>query len=216
MADPFSSSPKDKFTFGLWTVGNAGRDPFGEPTRARLTPAEIVDLLGEAGGVHGVNFHDNDLVPIDATPAEATHVKEEFSKALKRTKLKVAMATTNLFGDPVFKDGAFTSNDAEVRAYAIHKTMRGMDLGAEFGAKIYVFWGGREGTETDAAKDPIEAEARFRSAMNFCVSIRSAAATTTSSRWKPSPTSRGATCTFATTGTTWPSSRRSSIPIWSV
>jgi xylose isomerase len=167
MADPFSSSPKDKFTFGLWTVGNAGRDPFGEPTRARLTPAEIVDLLGEAGGVHGVNFHDNDLVPIDATPAEATHVREEFSKALKRTKLKVAMATTNLFGDPVFKDGAFTSNDAEVRAYAIHKTMRGMDLGAEFGAKIYVFWGGREGTETDAAKDPIEAEARFRSAMNF-------------------------------------------------
>lgn len=167
MAADFTPSPKDKFTFGLWTVGNTGRDPFGEPTRPRMSPAEIVDLLGEIGGVHGVNFHDNDLVPIDATPVEATHIKEEFAKALKRTKLKVAMATTNLFTDPVFRDGAFTSTDAEVRAYAIQKTMKGMDLGAEYGAKIYVFWGGREGCETDASKDPIEAEAHFRKAMNF-------------------------------------------------
>jgi xylose isomerase len=167
MPDTYSPSPKDKFTFGLWTVGNPGRDPFGGPTRPALTPAEIVDLLGEAGGVHGVNFHDNDLIPIDATSVEAARIKEDFAKALKRTKLKVAMATTNLFSDPVFKDGAFTSTDAEVRAYAIQKTIRGMDLGAEFGAKVYVFWGGREGAETDAAKDPIEAEARFRQAMNF-------------------------------------------------
>ncbi len=167
MADRLTPAPSDRFTFGLWTVGNTGRDPFGEPTRPRLSPAEIVDLLGEVGGVHGVNFHDNDLVPIDASPAESDAIKRDFRRALRRTRLKVAMATTNLFSDPVFKDGAFTSNDAEVRAYAIQKTMRGLDLGAEFGAKIYVFWGGREGVETDAAKDPIESERRFRRALDF-------------------------------------------------
>jgi len=167
MADPYKPTPKHKFTFGLWTVGNPGRDPFGGPTRPTLTPAEIVDLLGEVGGVCGVNFHDNDLIPIDATDAEARQIRSDFDAALKRTKLRVCMATTNLFGDPVFKDGAFTSNDAEVRAYALHKTMRAMDLGAEYGAKIYVFWGGREGVETDAAKDPVQAEQRFRDALDF-------------------------------------------------
>lgn len=167
MADPFTPSRRDKFTFGLWTVGNTGRDPFGLPTRAAMTPAETVELLGEVGGVHGVNFHDNDLVPIDAGEAESRSIKLDFRSALKRTGIRVAMATTNLFSDPVFKDGAFTSNDAEVRAYAVQKTMRGLDLGAEFGAKIYVFWGGREGTETDAAKDPIQSEARFRRALDF-------------------------------------------------
>lgn len=164
---PLMPTHRDKFTFGLWTVGNPGRDPFGGPTRQAMSPAEIVDLLGEVGGVHGVNFHDNDLIPIDASPREAEHIKGDFRRALRRTGLKVAMATTNLFTDPVFKDGAFTSNDAEVRAYAIQKTMRAMDLGAEFGAKVYVFWGGREGAETDAAKDPVQAEARFRHALNF-------------------------------------------------
>lgn len=167
MADPFRPTARDKFTFGLWTVGNPGRDPFGGPTRPAMTPAEIVDLLGEVGGVHGVNFHDNDLIPIDATEAEASEVKRDFAAALKRTKLQVAMGTTNLFTDPVFRDGAFTSNDAEVRAYAIQKTMRGLDLAAEFGAKVYVFWGGREGAETDGAKDPVEAVRRFRSAIDF-------------------------------------------------
>jgi len=142
MPDPYTPAPKDKFTFGLWTVGNTGRDPFGEPTRPRWSPAEIVGLLGEVGGVYGVNFHDNDLVPIDATEAEAEAIKREFAAALKRAKLRVPMATTNLFSDPVFKDGAFTSNDAEVRAYAVRKTMRAMDLGAEFGAQVYVFWAG--------------------------------------------------------------------------
>ncbi len=167
MSESYEPTPKDKFTFGLWTVGNPGRDPFGEPTRPLMSPAEVVDLLGEVGGVHGVNFHDNDLVPIDAAPPEAEAIKGEFARALKRTRLKVAMATTNLFSDPVFRDGAFTSTDAAVRAYAVHKTMRAMDLGAEFGAQVYVFWGGREGVETDAAKDPIEAEARFRHAIDF-------------------------------------------------
>lgn len=165
--DPFVPTPADKFTFGLWTVGNTGRDPFGEPTRQKLDPVKIVELLGAVGGVYGVNFHDNDLIPIDATPAESEQIKRDFKKALRRTGLKVPMATTNLFSDPVFKDGAFTSNDAHVRAYAIQKTIRAMHLGAEFGAKIYVFWGGREGTDTNASKDPVQAVRWFREAMNF-------------------------------------------------
>jgi len=165
--DTYTPTPADRFTFGLWTVGNPGRDPFGEPTRDKLHPAKIVELLGEVGGVFGVNFHDNDLIPIDATPAETQQIKKDFRAMLRRTKLKVPMATTNLFTDPVFKDGAFTSNDADVRAYAIQKTMRAMELGAEFGAKIYVFWGGREGSDTNASKDPVQAVRWFREAINF-------------------------------------------------
>lgn len=167
MTDLFTPSPKHKFAFGLWTVGNTGRDPFGEPTRPALSPAEIVDLLGEAGGVHGVNFHDNDLLPIDASEREAEEIKQDFTKALKRNKLRVCMGTTNLFSDPAFRDGAFTSSDAHVRAYAVHKAMRGIDLACEFGASVYVFWGGREGAETDAGKDPVEAMGWFRQALNF-------------------------------------------------
>ena len=164
--DPYAIDPKKKFTFGLWTVGNVGRDPFGGPTRDVLSPPQICDVLGEAGAF-GVNFHDNDLIPIDATPDEAAVIKRDFKKALKNNGLKVPMATTNLFGDPAFKDGAFTSNDVRVRSYAIQKTMRAMDLGHEFGAKTYVFWGGREGTESDATKSPIESIKRFREAINF-------------------------------------------------
>src|SRR5574342_1228597 len=149
MTDVYAPRPEHKFTFGLWTVGNPGRDPFGEPVRPVLSPVEIVHLLAEAGA-YGVNFHDNDLVPIDATPTERDRIVHDFKNALKATGLVVPMATTNLFGDPVFKDGAFTSNDARVRAYAVQKTMNAIDLGVEFGAKTYVFWGGREGTESDA------------------------------------------------------------------
>jgi len=167
MPDEFAPASKDKFTFGLWTVGNPGRDPFGLATRPVLDPVQIVELLGEVGGVHGVNFHDNDLIPIDASNAEAETIKQDFVKALKRCRMQVCMATTNLFTDPVFRDGAFTSNDAEVRAYAVRKTMRAIDLGAEMGAKVYVFWGGREGCETDGSKDPILAEQRFRRAIDF-------------------------------------------------
>ena len=158
--------PENKFTFGLWTVGSVGRDPFGSPVRDPKTPAELVYLLGEVGA-YGVNFHDNDLIPIDATHAEAEAIKRDFRKALNDTGLVVPMATTNLFGDPVFKDGAFTSNDPKVRAYALQKTMRAMDLGVEFGAKVYVFWGGREGTETDSSKNAAEAVKRTREALNF-------------------------------------------------
>lgn len=162
----FSPKPEDKFTFGLWTVGSTGRDPFGGPVRDPKTPAELVHLLAEVGA-YGVNFHDNDLIPIDATPAEEEAIKRDFRKSLDETGLVVPMATTNLFGDPIFKDGAFTSNDPKVRAYALQKTMRAIDLGVEFGAKIYVFWGGREGTETDSSKSAVDAIKRNREAMNF-------------------------------------------------
>lgn len=162
----YSPKPEDKFTFGLWTVGNRGSDPFGSDVREKKTPAELVYLLGEVGA-YGVNFHDNDLIPIDATPEEAEAVKKDFRNALNATGLVVPMATTNLFYDPIFKDGAFTSNDHKVRAYAIQKTMKAIDLGAEFGAKIYVFWGGREGVETDSSKSAVEAIKRNREAMNF-------------------------------------------------
>ena len=166
MAKAVKSVTREKFTFGLWTVGNIGRDPFGGPVRGVLTPVQIAKLLGEVGA-YGVNFHDNDLIPIDATPAQERQIKSSFKKALRDNGLVVPMATTNLFGDPIFKDGAFTSADARVRAYALQKTMRAMDLGAEFGAQTFVFWGGREGAESDAAKDPAEAIKRFRQAINF-------------------------------------------------
>jgi len=162
----YTPKPEHKFTFGLWTVGNTGRDPFGQQVRPTLSPVEIVRLLAQVGA-YGVNFHDNDLVPIDAAPSERDRIVREFKKALRETGLVVPMATTNLFSDPIFKDGAFTSNDPKVRAYALHKTMHAMDLGVELGAKIYVFWGGREGTETDAGKNPLEAIKRLREAMNF-------------------------------------------------
>ena len=158
--------PEHKFTFGLWTVGNIGRDPFGAPVRDPLTPVELVYLLAEVGA-YGVNLHDNDLVPIDATPPERDKIVSDFKRAVDESGLVVPMATTNLFGDPAFKDGAFTANDPKVRAYALQKTMNAIDLGVELGAEIYVFWGGREGTETDVAKDPILAIKRNREAMNF-------------------------------------------------
>lgn len=162
----YEPQPQHKFTFGLWTVGNVGRDPFGLPTRSVISPVEIVHLLAQVGA-YGVNFHDNDLVPIDATPSERDQIVRDFKAALKETGLRVPMATTNLFTDPAFKDGAFTSNDARVRAYALQKTMNAIDLGVELGAGVYVFWGGREGTDTDASKNPLDAGKRFREALNF-------------------------------------------------
>ena len=168
----FTPQPSDKFTFGLWTVGNIGRDPFGDPVRPPLSPVEAVHLLAEVGA-WGVNFHDNDLVPIDATPTERDRIVRDFKAALSETGLVVPMATTNLFFDPAFKDGAFTANDPRVRAYALQKTLRAIDLGVELGARVYVFWGGREGVETDASKDPVESLKRYREALNFvCAYVR--------------------------------------------
>jgi len=166
MSDPFVPRPEDKFSFGLWTVGNRGRDPFGEAVRDTLPPNDAVALLGEVGA-WGVNLHDNDLVPIDATPSDRDRIVKEFIRACERHHIVVPMATVNLFFDPVFRDGAFTANDPRVRSYALQKTMRAMDLGAELGAKIFVLWGGREGSETDAARRPDEAVRRLRDAVNY-------------------------------------------------
>jgi xylose isomerase len=140
----YQPRPEHKFSFGLWTLGNRGRDPFGDVVRAATSPVEIVGTLSEVGA-WGVNLHDNDLVPIDATPAERDAIVREFQKACRQYGIVVPMATVSLFFHPVFRDGAFTANDPEVRAYALQKTMRALDLGAELGAKIFVLWGGREG-----------------------------------------------------------------------
>jgi xylose isomerase len=155
-----------RFTFGLWTIGNIGIDPFGDPVRDVLSPVQLVELLAEVGA-WGVNFHDNDLVPIDATAHEREQIVSEFKKALDATGLVVPMATTNLFRDPVFRDGAFTANDPKVRALSLQKTMRAIDLGVELGATMYVCWGGREGVETDSSKDPLVALRRYADAFNF-------------------------------------------------
>jgi xylose isomerase len=165
MAD-YQPRPEDRFTFGLWTVGNVGRDPFGVPVRNPLSPVEIVHLLAEVGA-YGVNYHDNDLIPIDATPADAERILAEFKAALQQTGLQVPMATANLFTDPVFRDGAFTSNNPKVRAYALQKCVRAIDTGVELGAEVFVFWGGREGTETDAGKSALDSLKRLRDAINF-------------------------------------------------
>lgn len=166
MADKFAPKPEHKFTFGLWTTSNIGRDPFGEPTRAVLDPITNIRKMAEIGA-YGYNFHDNDFIPFGASLAERDRLVREAKKVMKDTGIVCAMATTNLFSLPVFKDGAFTSNDRAVRAYAVQKTMNAIDLGVEMGAKIYVFWGGREGAEVDAAKDPQEAIKWNREAMNF-------------------------------------------------
>src|SRR3954451_15804171 len=162
-----ADAPKSghRFTFGLWTVGNPGRDPFGGPTRAEVDPVDSVHKLAELGA-WGISLHDDDLIPWGTSAAERDRIVARLKAALQETGLGVGMATTNLFGHAAFKDGAFTSNDRRVRRAAIGKAMRSMDLGVELGAKVYVFWGGREGTETGISKDPRDALERYREAIN--------------------------------------------------
>ena len=159
-------TPADKFTFGLWTVGWQARDPFGDATRPALDPVRTVSELADRGA-YGVTFHDDDLIPFGSSVSErATHI-DRFKKVLATTGMKVPMATTNLFSHPVFKDGAFTSNNRDIRRYAIRKVMTNIELAVELGAKTYVCWGGREGAETDIGKDPVVALERMREAFNI-------------------------------------------------
>jgi xylose isomerase len=167
MHDPYTPEPSDQFTFGLWTVGNRGRDPFGHETRPPLDPVDAVHRLADLGA-YGVNFHDDDLVPPGSTASEREAIVKQFRRALDATGMKVPMATTNLFSNPVFKEGAFTANDPAVRRYAIAKTLDAIDLGIELGATVYVMWGGREGTESDAAKDVRGALDRYKEAVDIC------------------------------------------------
>ncbi len=169
MTDTFQAVPEDHFTFGLWTVGNRGRDPFGEATRPTLDPVETVFRLAELGA-YGVSLHDNDLVPFGASMAEREAVVKRFRTALEKADMKVPMATTNLFFHPVFKEGAFTANDPAVRRLAVAKVLDAIDLGAELGATVFVMWGGREGVEAEAAKDLRVALDRYAEAVNLCCS----------------------------------------------
>jgi xylose isomerase len=164
-SDDLTPRPEHRFTFGLWTVGNPGRDPFGGPVRADVDPVDSVHKLAELGA-WGISLHDDDLVPWGSSAAERDRIVSRFKSALDETGLGVGMATTNLFGHPAFKDGAFTSNDRRVRRAAVGKAMRSMDMGVELGARTYVFWGGREGTETGISKDPRDALERYREAIN--------------------------------------------------
>jgi xylose isomerase len=158
-------TPADKFTFGLWTVGWQARDPFGDATRAALDPVRTVNELA-VRGAYGVTFHDDDLIPFGSDDSSRRGHIDRFKKALDETGMKVPMATTNLFSHPVFKDGAFTSNDRDIRRYALRKAMRNIELAVELGAHTYVCWGGREGAESDAAKDAYIAHERMREAFN--------------------------------------------------
>jgi xylose isomerase len=168
----YTPTPADKFTFGLWTVGWRGVDPFGVAVRPDLDPVETVHRLAELGAA-GVTFHDNDLIPIDADPTERQRLIDRFRAALTETGMTVPMATTNLFQHPVFKDGAFTSNDRDIRRYALGKTLRNIDLAAEIGAETYVCWGGREGAESDAATDVRSALDRYKEAIDaLCAYIK--------------------------------------------
>ncbi|MEV6246895.1 xylose isomerase [Streptomyces sp. NPDC051742] len=166
MTDRLSPTPEDRFTFGLWTVGWQGRDPFGEATRPALDPVESVERLAELGA-YGVTFHDDDLIPFGAPESERDAIVKRFRAALDRTGLAVPMATTNLFSHPVFKDGAFTANDRDVRRFALRKTLRNIDLAVELGATVYVAWGGREGAESGAAKDVQVALDRMKEAFDL-------------------------------------------------
>jgi xylose isomerase len=162
----YTPKPEDRFTFGLWTVGWQARDPFGDASRAPLDPVESVHKLSELGA-YGVTFHDDDLLAVEPDRDKAI---ANFKKALADTGMKVPMATTNLFTHPIFKDGAFTSNDREVRRYALRKVIRNVDLAAELGAKTYVCWGGREGSESGAAKDIRAALSRYKEGMDLLTS----------------------------------------------
>jgi len=167
MADPFIPRPEHHFTFGLWTVGNPGRDPFGAEVRDPLDPVDSVRALA-ALGAYGVTFHDDDLVPPGSSAAQREAILEGFRRALDETGLKVPMTTVNLFSRPVFKEGAFTANDPVVRRLAVRKALDAIDLGAELGADIFVLWGGREGVEADAAKDVRHALDRYKEAVDLC------------------------------------------------
>lgn len=162
----FRPAPDDKFAFGIWGVQNRGRDPFGEATRPAMSAIEAIRGLAQRG-CYGFEFHDNDLFAMDATAAQKEAALRDVQKVMADSGIKATMATTNLFYHPVFQDGAFTSTDPAIRLFATQKVMRCLDIAAQLGAGIFVFWGGREGVEVDAAKDPITCAGWFRESLNF-------------------------------------------------
>ncbi len=162
----FAPTKQDKFAFGIWCLQNRGRDPFGDVTRPPLSAIDAIRGLAQRG-CYGFEFHDNDVIPFDASAAQRDQILRDVKKAIADTGIKPTMATTNLFYHPVFKDGAFTSTDPAVRLFATQKVMRCLDIAAELGTQVFVFWGGREGVEVDASKDPITVGGWFRESINF-------------------------------------------------
>ena len=172
MDDPYAPTPSDRFSFGLWTVGHRGQDPFGLPTRPPIEPEEIVGRLAEVGA-WGVSLHDDDLVPFGSPPAERDRIVARFGQAVSAAGLCVPMTTVNLFTQPLFRDGALTAADPAVRRFALRKATAAIDIGAELGAAIFVLWGGREGVESAAARDPRVALERYREGVDFlCEYVR--------------------------------------------
>jgi xylose isomerase len=165
MADKYVPVREDRFSFGIWTVGWEGTDVFGGPVRAPMAADRAVRKLAELGA-YGINFHDNDVFGFGDSEAVRERKTGALRKALEETGVVVTTATTNLFSHPVFKDGAFTANEREVRRFALAKVMRNLDLAAELGAETYVFWGGREGAESGAAKDVRVALDRYAEGLN--------------------------------------------------
>ena len=214
MAGDFEPRPEDRFTFGLWTVGNRGRDPFGNETRPPLDPVESVQRLA-AIGAYGVNFHDDDLVPPGSTPSQRESILKRFRRTLDETGMKVPMATTNLFSNPVFRDGVFTANDPAVRRYAVKKTLDAIDLGVELGASVYVMWGGREGMECDAAKDVRLALDRYKEAVDLCCAYVHDRGYDLRFAIEPKPNEPRGNLFLPTVGHALGSSRGSTTPRWS-
>jgi xylose isomerase len=162
----FAPAKEDKFAFGIWCIQNRGRDPFGDQTRPEISALDCIRGLAQRN-CYGFEFHDNDVIPFGATSSQRDQILKDLKKALGDWGIKATMATTNLFYHPVFKDGAFTSTDPAIRAFATQKVMHALDVAAELGSEVFVFWGGREGTEVDASKDPVEAGRWFRDSLNF-------------------------------------------------
>ena len=212
-ADAYVPTPEDKFSFGIWTVGWQGVDVFGGAVRPPMPADRAVRKLAELGA-YGVNFHDNDVFGFDDSQGERDRKIGDFRRALEDTGLVVTTATTNLFGHPIFKDGAFTAADRDVRRFALAKTMRNLDLAAELGAKVYVFWGGREGAESGRRRTSGRPCRGTRRAWTCWPATSWSRATTCGSPSSRSRTSRAGTSCCPPPGTPWPSSPNSSTPRW--
>ena len=157
---------EDKFSFGMWTVGWQGVDPFGSATRPPMDTVHALEKLAEIGA-YGVNFHDDDVIPFGSSDADRDAIIARFKKGLDDTGLVVTTATTNLFSQPIFKAGAMSNNNRDIRRYALRKVMRNIDLAAELGAEVYVAWGGREGAEFGASQDTRVALDRMKEAFDI-------------------------------------------------
>ena len=214
MSTDYVPTREDHFSFGIWTVGWQGVDVFGTAVRPPMPAERAVYKLAELGA-YGVNFHDNDVFPFDATPAERDERIGAFRKALTETGLVTTTATTNLFGHPMFKDGAFTANEREVRRFALAKVMRNLDLAADLGARTYIFWGGREGAESGAARTSGPPWTGTPKGWTYCARTSGSRATTSGSRSSRSRTSPGATSCCRPWVTRWRSSTGSRTRRWS-